>query len=327
MKRKILVMMLCLACAALQGQPKPNVAFGIDKATKAKEEERIRVEDARRDEYFSNVQISIDDKKRNLRIEKPYEQLTLEQKRFYLGTVPEKLEEMAVVEEVLDPVSESGNIFHIDDRKVSLEELKRFKGGFVYSGGYTLPMKVMDNGASTTWKYAKFFYTRSYFEKNVKHILDHHPDKLYTVKIDPVPGDWPVKDEEGDAETSPLEHLKKPDFISFNYPGGMVKFFEYFCNNVNLPNGNFEEMWIFFDVNVDGSLTCLVPDENNQAFSLEIMRVVQNSPLWMPGQKNGKALKISTGIRISLTTDEPGGVQTVSMMYGEEPVTFLKKIR
>ncbi len=56
-------------------------------------------EDARRDAYFKGVKIVIDDKKRNIHIEKPYEELTLVQKRFYLGAVPDKMQPVQATKE------------------------------------------------------------------------------------------------------------------------------------------------------------------------------------------------------------------------------------
>jgi hypothetical protein len=283
-------------------------------------------EDARRDEYFKDVKIIIDDKKRNIHIEKPYDELTLVQKRFYLGSVPEKIRPVpSTKEESTVMASEENKVFYVDDIKVTKEELLKQAQDFKHSGGYPLPMSAVNN----QMVFLHYFYTEAYYDQHIVHALDYYPDKAYTVSIDNKPGDWAKKGGGRNiADIKPGELLKYPDNISFHYPGGEKVLFEYICKNVNFPAGNRKNMWMFFDVNIDGSVSDITIDgeDSNSPFTLELARVLKNAPLWMPAQQDGLPLRIQGGILLTYETAESAKTQTFTQMNSKIQHTFTKKL-
>lgn len=283
-------------------------------------------EDARRDAYFKGVKIIIDDKKRNIHEEKLYEELTLVQKRFYLGTVPDKMQPVqATKEECIALASEENKVFYIDDVKVNKEEFVKQAQDFKHSGGYPLPMTSVDKQMNFLY----YFYTEGYYNVHIMHLLDHYPDTAYSVAVDDKAADWPKGGSGKDiAGTKPSEILKYPDFISFHYPGGDKVFFEYICKNVNFPVDNRKNMGMFFDVNVDGSVSDVTVDgeDFNSPFTLEVTRVLQNAPLLMPAQQNGLPIRVQVGILLTYETSQAAKTQTFTQMNSRIQYTFVKKL-
>ncbi|MGX7667388.1 energy transducer TonB [Flavobacterium pedocola] len=93
---------------------------------------------------------------------------------------------------------------------------------------------------------------------------------------------------------------KQPEF-----PGGSDKFMKYFAKNFNSPV-QLKDVKVFvgFIVNKDGSLSdvkMLRLPLDNEPLKNEIIRVVSNSPKWMPGIQNGKTVRVQFILPLILT--------------------------
>lgn len=250
------------------------------------------MEDVRRDEYFSGVKIVIDDQKTGLFIDKPYEELTLQQKRFYLGSVPEKPEQISVSAKEANEWEYDTLIF-LNDKKASLKEWEQFKkSGFKYavaSGGLAI-------------------YTDDYFNEQVSHIYDHYPKNIYAVTVTDTPHGWDTTERPAwNDKLTPLERMKEWDYIIFRYPGGWNKFYEYLSSSIDFSKiKSSSKLNINFDVNTNGALSDFyilegddLKDYNDKSAAEQIFTALANSPAWMPAQRgNGTPLRISTGIGV-----------------------------
>ena len=104
------------------------------------------------------------------------------------------------------------------------------------------------------------------------------PEKVIEIKTN----------DEPQSET--LEDIIKPSF-----PGGMVLFYKYVGNNFKVPE-NFKgkgKIYIKFFVEKDGSLSD-IEIIRDLGFGLgdEAVRVIKESPKWIPGLENGKPARM-----------------------------------
>lgn len=277
------------------------------------------VGDARRDEYFKGVRIVIEDPKRGVSVNAPYEKVSLEHKRYYLNDVPEKKKAKPITEEDYKfTMGQEPATFFINEREVTKEEVLKYKReDFVYSGfkanGFSEP------GGKLVQHFQMFLYTYPYFEKKVKHINDHYPAKLYTIKITAQPVDK-TKDEFAGLSAKNVDN-KKPetneykvvngyatyDFAadavernknaSQQFPGGHDEFEKYVLASLKLPEEvKRKELWVLFAVNTDGSISDVTVRNGDEATQKEVNRVLTASPRWIPAQKDGEACKVFTSL-------------------------------
>ncbi|WP_338408478.1 energy transducer TonB [uncultured Flavobacterium sp.] len=90
----------------------------------------------------------------------------------------------------------------------------------------------------------------------------------------------------------------KPDF-----PGGMSKFYKYIANNYRTPEeeGLKGKVYITFVVEKDGSLTDIkVLRDIGYGTGKEAIRVLKSSPRWSPGEQNGKKVRCTFSLPISI---------------------------
>ena len=89
------------------------------------------------------------------------------------------------------------------------------------------------------------------------------------------------------------------------YPGGLTKFYEYFNSNFKISEENkaITKMIFFsFTVDTDGSLIDIkLLRRTNDAVDNEAIRVMKESPKWIPGEHNGKKVKVLYTIPIKIT--------------------------
>jgi periplasmic protein TonB len=91
----------------------------------------------------------------------------------------------------------------------------------------------------------------------------------------------------------------KPEF-----PGGMDQFHKFVAANYNLPeaapklNG---KVFVTFVVEKDGSLTFMkVLRDLGYGTGNEALRVLALSPKWMPGEQNGKKVRCTFSVPLSI---------------------------
>jgi len=104
----------------------------------------------------------------------------------------------------------------------------------------------------------------------------------------------------GKPQSETLEERIYPSF-----PGGMMVFYKYVGNNFKIPE-NFKgsgKIYIKFFVEKDGSLT-EIEIIRDLGFGLgdEAVRVLKNSPKWIPGQVNGEPVRMMYSLPISIVS-------------------------
>lgn len=101
-------------------------------------------------------------------------------------------------------------------------------------------------------------------------------------------------------QSATLEDTVKPSF-----PGGMVLFYKYVGNNFKIPE-NFKgsgKIYIKFFVEKDGSLSDIeIIRDLGFGLGNEAVRVIKNSPKWIPGQVNGEPVRMMYSLPISIVS-------------------------
>lgn len=101
------------------------------------------------------------------------------------------------------------------------------------------------------------------------------------------------------------------DFVSIEkvpeFPGGMKKFYEYLGKSIRYPktaqNNNVQgKVWLSFTVEKDGELSDIkITRGLGSGTDEEAQRVLAESPKWIPGIQNGKAVRVKYNININFT--------------------------
>lgn len=95
----------------------------------------------------------------------------------------------------------------------------------------------------------------------------------------------------------------KPDF-----PGGLTKFFQYVKSNSTISEENKKisgTLFVNFVVNTDGSLSDIKLLRGvNKDIDAEVLRVLQSSPKWIPGEYNSQKVRVLYSIPIKITAKE-----------------------
>lgn len=104
----------------------------------------------------------------------------------------------------------------------------------------------------------------------------------------------------------------RPDF-----PGGLQKFYDFFHKNYVMPKGT-ETMkgtvFVTFVIETDGSLTDIrVIRDFGSGTGDEAVRVMKKCPKWLPGEQNGKKVRVqySLPLRIGMTELKPASATPI----------------
>jgi len=114
------------------------------------------------------------------------------------------------------------------------------------------------------------------------------------------------------------------DFVSLetqpSFPGGMNLFYEYLKKSVRYPKEAFEnkiegKVFLSFVVETDGSLTDIMVDRKlGSGTDEEAVRVLKESPKWIPGVQDGKKVRVKYNIPISFALN-----RTTADLQGKTP--------
>lgn len=285
--------------------------------------------EARKNEYYKGVRIIIEDAQRGKYIDLPYEKLTAEDRKYYLPEAPDKKGKAKGIQEadynysLYKLYEEKQNVqYFIDDKKVTRDEVLKYKKeDFATFAAKSSGMKIVNGKPEGNHK--SFFYTYPFYEKNLKNIYDHYPDKSLkinlTAKAEPYKSDFADEAKAtGKTELQISEEREKKELEAntyntvedrknqqrYFYPrfsGGKEEFDQYLTKNLELPERyKDKKLSIHFTVNTDGKLSDIwIPGEKDEEFLSQVKRVIENSPAWIPSQKDGQAL------RVGFSTDYP----------------------
>jgi protein TonB len=129
------------------------------------------------------------------------------------------------------------------------------------------------------------------------------PDAVLTVE--PV-GTGPVEALTEERDTNEIFSLagieQKPE-----YPGGISKFYEYVGKTYQAPEeeGLKGKVYVTFVVEKDGSLTDIkVVRDIGYGTGKEAIRVLNKCPRWLPGEQNGKKVRVLYSLPITIQSAE-----------------------
>jgi len=138
-------------------------------------------------------------------------------------------------------------------------------------------------------------------DKNIgKETIKGDPDAELT--IEPVGTGVAAVVEEDNTVYNTAGIEVKPDF-----PGGMEKFYSFIQKNYTMPeeDGLKGKVYVTFVVEKDGSLTDIkVLRDIGYGTGKEAIRVLNKSPRWSPGEQNGKKVRCTFSLPISLQSQE-----------------------
>ena len=277
--------------------------------------------DARRDEYFSGVKITIQDSLRNVFVNAPYEKLTDEQKRFYLSYVPEKKGNADGVseEDYKFSLEQEDSHFYIDNKKISREEFLKHDRKEFASSGYRGHGGTMVDG-KLQMIFQMYYYTYPYYNKHIKHINDHYPKKACQISISEKPiqsGYSKIEktgDEVGKSDKEVMDMRQETTISAASYsfdeesaktahnrdasfPGGKEAFDKYIQKNIDFGSiTNKDYILIGYTINTDGSVSDvkLYGNVDDKELDSKVKKVFENSPKWVPQQKEGKPVVTNT---------------------------------
>jgi protein TonB len=91
------------------------------------------------------------------------------------------------------------------------------------------------------------------------------------------------------------------------FPGGMEKFYKFVGNNYQAPEeeGLKGKVYVTFVVEKDGSLTDIkVLRDIGYGTGKEAIRVLNKCPKWIPGEQNGKKVRVLYSLPITIQSAE-----------------------
>jgi hypothetical protein len=279
--------------------------------------------EARKNEYFKGVRIIITDTPKGKYIDLPYEQLTAEDRHYYLPDARDKRKANGISDadykfSLYTLYEEGKNVqFFIDDKKVSRDEVLKYnKEDFATYAAKFSGITIV-NG-EPEGNHRSFFYTYPYFNKYLKNINDHYPDKTLKITITAEPLEFFSEYAEeakatGKTEYQLMQEKEKKDFEANPYPtveeikelnrlvpakftGEERNFDTYIAKNLNIDDKlNGKQLIIMFTVNTDGTVSDVRTGNSVPEIEAEIQRVFKNSPRWIPAQ-NGKRPQRATSL-------------------------------
>lgn len=283
--------------------------------------ENTSTEDKIRDSYYSNVRIILKDLRKNISINKMYEELTLEEKRSYLSWVPDMYIEKEVPELLFEKMKTKNMAVWINNKLSSKEQIKNYKRtDFTY---YTYSF-VHKNARSKRFpqEYQYTLYTTDFFDKNLKNSHLHFSNDTIKLVISDykkaavnkelsknIKADTLVWYTQGQKEynlevKSSDKSTTRPDF-----KGGISKFYDFLAKNYKTPeearknkiNGR---VFVSFFVEEDGSLSEIkLIKDLKFGTGEEAIRVLKICPKWIPGEIDGKKTRMIYSLPIKIQSE------------------------
>ncbi|WP_449439913.1 TonB family protein [Pedobacter steynii] len=177
-------------------------------------------------------------------------------------------------------------------------------------GKYSLPFSfaLVDDGNTSTSNKVKHSAISGYSQLSELSIFGYKPKTIdKTESLNEVV----IKSDEGNTN---VQSEKVYDFVSLEkqpiFPGGMEQFYEYLKKSVRYPKEAFEnkiegKVFLSFVVETDGSLTDIMVDRKlGSGTDEEAVRVLKESPKWIPGIQDGKKVRVKYNIPISFSLNK-----------------------
>lgn len=103
-----------------------------------------------------------------------------------------------------------------------------------------------------------------------------------------------------EKQEAPIYDAKEIDKMP-DFPGGMIKFYQYVGNNYKLPTQDKSgKIYTKFVIEVDGTITNIQVVRDEVGGATEAIRLFRNSPKWIPGEKNGEKVRTRYSLPIKI---------------------------
>jgi beta-lactamase regulating signal transducer with metallopeptidase domain len=319
----ILAGLIYFFCVEVVAQEKTEATTISQKKHTPNDKDKIR------DSYYSNVRIMLKDLRTNIIINKMYEELSLEEKRSYLSWVPDIIIEKEIPQPLFERMKTKNMAVWINGKTSSKEEIKKYKRtDFNY---YTYSF-VHKNARSKRFpqEYQYTLYTKKYFDENLKNSHLHFSNdtlkmvisnydratKKVSELLNPksVVADtivWQTKGKEGynlyvndsvekKKESNSIYAINDIE-IKPEFQGGISEFYKYIGKNFKIPKEIATDGKIFvqFVIESDGKISNVkVIKDIGFGTNEETIRVIENSPKWIPGKKDGKPVRVQYSLPI-----------------------------
>lgn len=275
-----------------------------------KKPEKAQTSTDRRDEYYAGVRVIYKDCSKKIIVDKPYEELTLEEKTNYIRFVPEPFIEKSPTEKEFEDFKDSKKYaIWLNGVHKPNDYLNNFKPvDIVFFQGSSISKNARSKKFPQPFQYN--FYTKDYFDKNLKDSWKKFSGKELIItqncaeKLDKTNNFKKLVEEQ-----KPIEVVEKIETItektSPQYQGGMLEFYKFFSENYKIPS-NFKgngKIYISFMVETDGSLSEFkILRDLGFGTGEEAIRVLKISPKWIPGKENEKDVRMQFNLPIAIQT-------------------------
>lgn len=298
---------LYLVCTESIAKVNNNVFKQQPTVTSTKSVNNETDEDKKRDTYYAGVRVVITDKAANLKIDKPYEELTLEQKRKYMFLLPAaKVKKSPTTKELESYKDKSKYAIWIDGKNVDNKALSKYSAtDIAFVSGSSVYKNARTKQHPQPFQYN--LYTHAYFDSHLKNLhLKYTGDTCnITFSDSKKEAITPTYSAFFDKKINNIAQITSgPEFPG----GGLTAFRKFFSENYNLPKqGKLQTIIISFRVETDGSLTGIrIKDGKGTKLETEAIATMKKSPKWIPGKQENKPE--SSKVEILFTIDPMTGL-------------------
>lgn len=273
-------------------------------ADKPKKEQ---TDDERKDAYYSGVRVIIHDLTNNTKIDKKYEDLTLEEKRKCFFYVPNAFQKKSPTEKELESFKDSKKYaIWVDGKHEPNDHLNNFKPtDIVFFQGSSVSKNARSKKFPQPFQYN--FYTHNYFDENLKNSHKKFSGEKVEVTLSNNKNVRPIRTPEKkvaiSSHTKPTNSNVVSEITQPYFPGGMNEFYKFVGANYKIPaelKGN-GRVYIKFMVEKDGSLSEFeILRDMGFGTGEEAIRVLKLSPKWIPGKDKDKPVRVQYSLPITL---------------------------
>ncbi|WP_235831720.1 energy transducer TonB [Flavobacterium rhamnosiphilum] len=263
-------------------------------------------EDKKRDDYYKGVRLIVKDNRKKVLIDKKYEDLTLSEKRLYIGNAPAPIKKKSPTQKEFESwINDTKFSGLLDGKKINNIDLKKYNANYIaYYSRYYNPTK---NGKPYETDLNHYLLlSNPHFEKKIKNKDKKFSFKVIekTIKEGTVAKPVITRDVQKNKTTS-IYYNPKP-----KYPGGMEKFYKFVGKNFNIPeevekNKIKGKVYLTFIVEMDGTLSDIkIIKDMGYGTGDEAVRVLKLSPKWIPAKINNKPVRVEYSLPITIRSSK-----------------------
>jgi hypothetical protein len=265
-------------------------------------------EDKKRDDYYKDVRLIVKDNRKKVLIDKKYEDLTLSEKRLYIGNAPAPVKKKSPTQKEFESWINDANFSGLlDGKKINNTDLKKYDANYiVYYAKYS---NLTFNGKPIETDLNHYLLlSESYFEKKIKNKKQKFSFKVIEKTIKEGTLTKPVilraVDKDGKMSSDALITKLSPNpDPKPEFPGGIEKFYQFVGKNYKTPSQpNLEgKIYLTFIVEKDGSLSEIkILRDIGYGTGEEAIRVLKLSPKWIPAKINNKPVRVEYNLPITI---------------------------